>query len=263
MTDRIKREARARAAATGESYTRARRAVAGQPAAAPAVIGPAPLAPYPDEDGVTAEELGWRALPADATPGQRAHAEAVWRPVSLDRPCRCSGPCHHGAACEAEYLGDDGQEVTCAGRLIHADRYPGSLFSVIIWEDVYQCAGCGATASGAVDLPAVPWGEIQPAAPDSAPRATIVYSGVRHPNFPEFDEDTPEHPEGDGHCRACGAYALSGLLCDGCRADGWTDWYGLVEEPDPDDPSYDDGSCRECGAGGAGDPYGECVCYQE
>jgi hypothetical protein len=34
MTDKIKRDARARAAATGESYTRARRAVARQPAAA-------------------------------------------------------------------------------------------------------------------------------------------------------------------------------------------------------------------------------------
>jgi hypothetical protein len=39
MTDKIKRDARARAAATGESYTRARRAVARQPAAAADVPG--------------------------------------------------------------------------------------------------------------------------------------------------------------------------------------------------------------------------------
>lgn len=212
-------------------------------------IDPQFLYPYADEQGVKTEELGWRALPADATPAQKAHAEAVWRPVAPDRPCRCSGPCRHGQTCGCEWA--DG---TCDAKLIHVDRYPGSMFSLIVWEDVYECPECGATAQGNVDLPDIPWGEH----PDGNPHAMSLFSGVRHPGF--RDPDAPEHPEGDGSCRNCGAYALSGFLCDGCRAAGWTDYYGMVEEPDPDDPRYlaSIGACPECGAGGPGDPYGEC-----
>lgn len=229
MTDKIKRDARARMQAAGESYTRARRAVADQ-ATAVAVIAPELLRPYPDEDGVTAEELGWRALPADATPEQRAHAEAVWRPVLADRPCRCSGPCHHGEACTEEYVGDGGQAAPCGDRMVHVDRYPGSMFSVIGWEDVYRCASCDETWTASVDLPSIPWGELRTDGPQTV---TVIYPGVRHPNFPEVGEDWY-----DGVCPDCGE------LDEYCRC---SEVLG----------------CPECGAGGPGDPYGECVCYPE
>jgi hypothetical protein len=247
---------RDRMAATGEPYSVAARALRGQAGAgtgsATAVIDPALLVPYPDEAGVTVEELGWRVLPASATAQQRAHAEAVWRPVLPDRACRCSGPCEHGAPCPEEVLDDNDQAVSCGGRLIHSDRYPGSLFSVIVWEDTYHCHSCGVSGSASVELPAIPWGEVESTDTPDGPRSTtLVYSGVRHPNF--ADEDTPEYPEGDGSCRGCGGYALSGLLCDGCRAEGWTDAYGMIGEPDPDENREE---CFECGASG---PYG-CNC---
>jgi hypothetical protein len=31
---------------------------------------------------------------------------------------------------------------------------------------------------------------------------------------------------------------------------------------DDDEDDLDDGGCEECGAGGRGDPYGECVCFE-
>jgi hypothetical protein len=61
---------------------------------------------------------------------------------------------------------------------------------------------------------------------------------VRHPNF--LEEDTPQTPTGDGSCRACGGYAFAGLFCDGCRRDGWTDAYGIIEEPARDQHEHDD-----------------------
>src|SRR5216683_1257167 len=71
-----------------------------------------------------------------------------------------------------------------------------------------------------------------PVLPDRLERAEHdegVYPGVRHPNFRDAsgDEDDDDEDswsdEPDGSCRGCGAYALSGLLCDGCRSRGWTD----------------------------------------
>jgi hypothetical protein len=227
MTDRIKRDTRARMAVTGESYTRARRAAAAQAAAA--ATGPELLlAPYPDEDGVTAGELGWRVLPADATPGQRAHAEAVWRPVTAGRPCRCCGPCHHGEACGEERTGDDGRLAPCGGRMVHVDRYPGSMLELSGWEDVYRCDTCDEDWTASIDLPAVPWGERRT-------DITVVFPGVRHPNFPGTYEDDWD----DGVCPDCGNGTDDRCTC------------------------YEDHGCPECGAGGAGDPYGECVCYPE
>lgn len=217
MTDKVKRDARARQAATGEPYARALRAVAGKPGAAP--IDPALLAPYPDEESVTTEELGWRVLPADATPQQRARAEATWRPVRPPRPCRCSGPCLHGAACP----GDPDDGTPCGGQLIHVDRYPGSLWGVTLWEDSYTCETCDESWTREVELPEVPWGEVQAPGPDGS-QPTIVYEGTRHP-----------------------------VLND--------DFWDI--EPDDDDVWLDDGACPECGAGGAGDPYGECACYPD
>ena len=120
-------------------------------------IDPVLLAPYPDEDGVTVEELGWRVLPADATPEQRARAEAVWRPTRPDRPCRCSGPCLHGRVCGC----DEGDDGPCAGRLIHVDRVPGSMWGLTAWDDFYECADCGAQLGKEVVLPEIPWGELR------------------------------------------------------------------------------------------------------
>lgn len=71
---------RARMVSTGEPYSVAARARYDQVPAATATIDRQLLTPYPDEDGVRVEELGWRVLPADATPAQRARAEATWRP---------------------------------------------------------------------------------------------------------------------------------------------------------------------------------------
>jgi hypothetical protein len=83
-------------------------------------------------------------LPADATPAQRARAEAVWRPVRPDRPCR---------AC-----GDDEQgDGPCSGLLIHVDRFPGSLSSLVAWNDVYQCADCGEQFDAGIVLEAILW----------------------------------------------------------------------------------------------------------
>lgn len=134
-------------------------------------IDPALLEPYPDENGVTVDELGWRALPAGATPAQRARAEAVWRLVTADRPCRCSGPCWHGDACN---------EDDCPGRLIHVDRQAASMLSLVGWMDNYQCDTCGGTPASdvGVDLPQVPWGE------RISENGFRAFPDVRHPNFP-------------------------------------------------------------------------------
>jgi hypothetical protein len=207
-------------AETGESYTTASRAL-GDVGSTTATIDPALLVPYPDEANVGVDELGWRVLPADATPEQRAHAEAYWRPVNPSRPCRCCGPCHHGTQCGHD---DDGED-RCPGLLIHADRYPGGLFSVDIWEDVYECTTCGAGLTVGVELPAIPWGEANPAG------GTTVYDKVRHPNFPDEDEDDGYDPG----CFECGARAGYRCTCG--------------------EPADLDG-CEECGAGG---PY-ECNC---
>lgn len=203
-------------------------------------------------DTDAADELGAAALPADATQAQRARAEALWSAVPADRPCRCSGPCHHGEAC-------DNDEEPCSGRLLHVDRQPGSLFEPTIWADAYQCDGCGETFTvDSVELPAIPWGEH---VDQDGGRVLRVYDDVRHPNFkdtwPGYDPDAGT-PDGDGVCRGCGGYALAGFLCDGCRAGGWTDHGGFVEEPNPDDADPDE--CEECGANFTSNPYAECVC---
>lgn len=131
---------------------------------------PALLVPYPDETNVTVDELGWRALPVDATPAQRARAEAVWRPVTADRPCRCSGPCYHGDRCN---------EADCPGQLIHVDRQAASMLSLTGWQDNYTCDVCGQAPAYdiGVDLPDIPWGE------RTGDHSFRAYPDVRHPNF--------------------------------------------------------------------------------
>ncbi|MDJ0345517.1 hypothetical protein QMK19_33775 [Streptomyces sp. H10-C2] len=146
------------------------------------------------ELGITAEELGIRALPANAAPGRRAHAEAVWR-TELDpaRPCRCSGvQCHHGKRCTEEYSTESGADVQCEGRLIHADRFPGSLWGITSWWDVYQCGECGEASEAAAELPDIPWGEHRPNPNGAEGFTTLIYDGARHPAFPVFDEAEDE-----------------------------------------------------------------------
>lgn len=121
--------------------------------------------------GITAEQLGVRALPADATPAMRAHAEAVWHPAAPTAQCPCSGTgCPHGQT-------DDG----CGGLLIHIDRYPGSMFDVHVWADTFVCSSCEESVSdSSVTLPELPWGEVTE---DDNGRHTVIYEGIRHPNF--------------------------------------------------------------------------------
>lgn len=164
-----------------------------QPPALAYVLQPTP-AEIKAAPGITAEELGVRALPDDATPGRRAHAEAVWRPeADPTRPCRCSGiGCHHGERCtvgEGEGVAY-GVDQRCTGRLVHVDRHPGSLWGLTEWWDTYECTECGEQAEGSVKLPAIPWGEQRPR--DAGGSTTVVYDGVRHPNFPGIDEDEGE-----------------------------------------------------------------------
>ncbi|MFD9824175.1 hypothetical protein [Streptomyces violascens] len=172
------------------------------------------------ELGITAEELGVRALPADATPARRAHAEAVWRTeTDPARPCRCSGVnCHHGEPCAEDYDTDD---VQCTGRMVHVDRHPGSMFDLRAWYDVYRCNECGETAEATVTLPDLPWGEVRSrdevegeryTGGAGEERVTVIYSGIRHPNFPDraHDEDDEDGrdpdpddyptPEDDHYC---------------------------------------------------------------
>jgi hypothetical protein len=171
--------------------------------------------------GLTAEDLGVSVLPADATPAQRARAEALWCPAGADRPCRCSGTgCLHGTACPNH---DD--QDPCPGRLVHLDRHPGSLWGLTDWWDEYRCAECGERLGHGVELPELPWGELKPNG-DGAGGTTLVYDGVRHPNFPDFDSDAGERSDGDGVCRGCGGYAFSGWLCNGCEADEYEDEHG-------------------------------------
>ncbi|MEU2395047.1 hypothetical protein [Streptomyces sp. NPDC007369] len=191
--------ARALQAAEGIGYQEALRRVkaAAEPATEPPTPTPAAVAyalePTPAEAalGITAEELGVRALPADATPAQRAHAEAVWRPeTDPAKPCRCSGRnCRHGAPCaEEDYA------PPCTGRMIHVDRHPGSMFDLTAWYDVYECDGCGETFETTVMLPDLPWGEVRTREEADGERytgvmgedrVTVIYRGIRHPNFPD------------------------------------------------------------------------------
>jgi hypothetical protein len=191
-----KHAARQFAADNSTSYTRAARLTA-------ATIDPVFLAPYPDEmvrpkdagdewQPVTAAELGWRALPPNATPAQRARAESVWRPVATDRLCRCSGPCHHGQPCGN---GDDGI-LTCTGRLIHHDRLAASLLDVYGWYDTYGCDGCSEEFEVSVDLPDVPWGE-------RVGNSITQFDGVRRITFYGTDDDGGEVPH--QYCPECGA----------------------------------------------------------
>jgi hypothetical protein len=94
-------------------------------------------------------------------------------------------------------------------------------------------------------------------------------------------EDLPAHPgrgatpeqEGSGvedtrdqvMCDTCGwtwgmvcPECIPGCGCNNGRCSGWRHH----EYRHDDDDLDDDYGCAECGAGGRGDPYGECVCFE-
>ncbi|MFF2548301.1 hypothetical protein ACFVUY_37890 [Kitasatospora sp. NPDC058063] len=240
-----------------EALNRVRAAAAGRE---PAAAQPTPVEqvlaiaytrqPTPAEAaaGVTVEELGVSVLPTDATPARRARAEATWCPIGAGLPCRCSGTCHHGTRC-AYGRGPDGRatEGGCDGELVHTDRYPGSLFSVTAWHDEYTCTGCGEIIEWDVVLPEIPWGERQKATgPDgsgTASNATVVYPGVRHPSFPELDDngegDLIGDDDGDDYD---GGAALDylGSAPDDDHDGGAEEGLDGEFEPDPDDYRDDD-----------------------
>ena len=85
-------------------------------------------------------ELGWRALGPGATP--EAKVEATWRAVRPNRPCRCTGPCQHGRQRCTEEAAVPGGWEECGQPVYHYDRYPGGMFDVTLWEDVYVCSFC-------------------------------------------------------------------------------------------------------------------------
>jgi hypothetical protein len=62
-------------------------------------------------------------------------------------------------------------------------------------------------------------------------------------------------------CDRCGwTGGMACPECAGCGCDhGCTGWRHAEYDPDPEPMS----GCRECGAGGSGDPYGECDCYDD
>jgi hypothetical protein len=185
--------------------------------------------------GVAAEELGWgRFLPV--RPRSRRHTPKR----SGGRSRQASRAAARDHAITARPALSSTPPTTTAswrGRLVHADRYPGSMFSVIVWEDAYQCDSCGEACTVSIDLPSIPWGEVRAdQMPDGPQHTTVIYPGVRHPGFPDIDDEEAWYDDG---------------VCPDC---------GNVEG---ECTCYDDQGCPECGAGGPGDPYGECVCYPE
>lgn len=197
------RQVRAESAVTPGSPS----AGSGSTAAAVAYV----LAPTAAEaaQGITAEELGVRALPEDAGPALRAHAEAVWRTQpDGELPCRCSGlSCQHGERCdEVDCANGDGDDYRCSGRMVHVDRYPGSMFETYVWEDAYACDTCGGGHQISVNLPGLPWGEVRRrdelaggertlSSGPAEPLVIVFYDGIRHPNFPDHIEDDDQEDD--------------------------------------------------------------------
>jgi hypothetical protein len=152
-------------------------------------------------NAVPLAEQGVHGQPEDADPRHRARAEAIWRPASApEQPCRCSGRCSHNQPCG---------QPDCAGHLVHHERIPGSLFEATCWEDVCVCAVCETIVTAFVTLPTLPWGE-------PTDRGLVVFAGIRHPAFVEFDENDDSGPASG--CPDCGADPGYPCVCDraGC-----------------------------------------------
>ncbi|MFB8023939.1 hypothetical protein ACFC36_35800 [Streptomyces rubiginosohelvolus] len=73
-------------------------------------------------------------------------------------------------------------------------------------------------------------------------------------------------PRNQVMCETCGwTFGMVCPECPGCgcyngQCSGWR--HHEYAEPDFDS-DYDPNACQECGAGGGGDPYGECCCYED
>ncbi|MGW3200128.1 hypothetical protein ACWDBD_37290 [Streptomyces sp. NPDC001118] len=73
-------------------------------------------------------------------------------------------------------------------------------------------------------------------------------------------------PRNQVMCRDCGW--TGGMACPecakgcGCEYD-CTGWRHEEMRAATGDYDYDPNACPECGAGGGGDPYGECCCYDD
>lgn len=269
-----RQEIRARMAETGEPYSVARRAIEADPVREclacrrrPSDLEPvsADASPYRvagwkcgDCSPLRVDELGVAALGADATPEQKARAEALWRPVlNPDQPCRCSGgsqdgSCRHGRPCMFDDEDDD------CGRLVHIDRHAEGMFSgVETWWDTYECAECGERWFQGEVLPDVPWGTLKPNPAGGYDFTT--FPDIRHPNFldtfpgmhssrtePPFTPDDGGQGRNDVMCVECGlTWAQICPECPGCacippsQCSGWRhqEWY--ADEDDWDDADED------------------------
>jgi hypothetical protein len=137
----------------------------------------------------------------------RAVREATYTPTDPDRPCRCSTlqltgkPCHHGSVCADDDDVPAGER--CQGRLVHVDRYPGSLWGLRMWEDVYVCADCEESFSTERELDGLPWGVAKKTGEITGTRS---FDGVRHPMDDEaFWEGDEDEDYVDPGCPECGA----------------------------------------------------------
>lgn len=84
----------------------------------------------------------------------------------------------------------------------------------------------------------------------------------------DFLRQEQNDPRNQVMCRDCGW--TYGMVCPECakgcgceyQCTGWV--HEEVRAATGDyDPDHDPYGCEECGAGGGGDPYGECCCYED
>lgn len=150
----------------------------------------------------------------------RAVREATFSGAQPDQPCRCSTyrltghPCDHGKPCPRHQ--EEGQE-RCDGRVVHADRYPGSIFTIHTWEDVFACATCDIAYVSDATIAELPFGEQTsvPYGDGQTTTSTRFYDGTRHPASADafWDEVCQECGAsagyrcscGDNRCSECGA----------------------------------------------------------
>ncbi|MGQ4733504.1 hypothetical protein ACUN3E_38320 [Streptomyces sp. Ju416(a)] len=72
-------------------------------------------------------------------------------------------------------------------------------------------------------------------------------------------------------CDKCDwTYGMICPECPGCgcyngQCSGWrhTEFQAEMDAATGESSDYDPNACQECGAGGGGDPYGECCCYED
>lgn len=110
--------------------------------------------------------------------------------------------------------------------------------------------------------------------PDEAERETLAeyletYVDINtYKDAVDYLRKEQNDPRNQIMCRNCGW--TYGMVCPECakgcgceyECTGWrhAEMGGGTGDYDEDDTPN---GCRECGAGGSGDPYGECVCYED